>query len=343
MVDSITRCALKEIWRSNKRAPYLPKHPSARVGSVAHYLLERAKTGEVLSKETFEKLWNRKIEEAEAEMSKSICEKHLVPLSDSFPYYEVRKIQTWNTISSFSNEDVEWIKDNGHSAVETLVYSRDHKVVGRLDLVNESDNFVQIIDYKTGRLTDQSGQLRKEYRTQMLMYAALYHDTYKRWPNELKLLGLNRSKYSVTFDPEECDLLLRGSIERLDEINQKIMSGVPETEFAFPSPEACRFCGFRPGCKEYWNKRADTEEWPIDVIGEIVEETTSRMGNVCIAILSNNVTYKIWGLSNRHGLDDSVGKSLCLCNLSRDRTGNSYVENQMTTSIFMNKLDSSRE
>ena len=323
-------CPLKEVLRFNKVIAPLPVFPSARLGSAIHSVLEGASKKMIMDEKDFNERWATNIKLIENIMRQIPAEQHLVPLEDSERTYEVKKLQTWKITKealSYSN----YIEKPSLKIAERLMISPMASIGGRIDLILTNLDGTEIIDYKTGEVIDESGTLKEEYKIQMKLYAALYHDIYSSWPKKLTLVSLGRKRHEVEFTPEECNKLLLDLEEKLEDVNQKILGEEPLSNLAIPSPEACKFCPYRPGCHSYWIRREDTENWPKDVAGKVLEKTVSGMGLVRVVLENNGKKYIIRGLSRRHSLNDVNPECLIICNLSMDHSTGQFTENPMTT------------
>jgi hypothetical protein len=141
--------------------------------------------------------------------------------------------------------------------------------------------------------------------------------------------------HEIAFSQAECSALVDQARELLDNTNKLINEGRAASDFASPSPEACKYCLFRPGCSKYWKARHDTGEWPLDVIGHIKEKGFSgnKMGKLVIE--RNEKTYTIRALTGRHSLLSEPCENALVCNLGNDNSRDHYVERLLTTSYIL--------
>jgi RecB family exonuclease len=335
-------CPLKEVLRFNKVIAPLPVFPAARLGSAIHAVLEEASKKMIRNEVDFNERWAFNVKRIESIMEHVPAEQHLVPLEDSERTFEVKKLQTWKLIKealSHSN----YSEKPAFSIAEKFINSPSTSIGGRIDLVLTDIDGAEILDYKTGEVMDESGLLKEEYRIQMKLYAALYHETYSSWPKKLTLVSLSGKRHEVGFTHEECSKLILHLKDKLEEVNQKILDGEPLSNLANPSPEACKFCLYRPECQSYWMKREDTEYWPKDVAGNVLEKTVSGMGLVRIVIENFGKKFIIRGLSRRHSLNNLNPEYLVICNLSMDHFTGQFMENPMTTVLNTRQTFSSIE
>ncbi len=293
---SIQKCALREVWASARQPALLPSAPGARLGTVIHRLLEKVGKGQMgdgsLSEAEGE--WSSLVEKTERGMQDSWLERRFVPLSNSVPDYEVRKIKAlqravemaWNP--GIRRPDTESVPASGR---ELWVQSEDGLVGGFIDHVQATWEGPVLRDYKSGHIThsdnaDGSAAVRPDFQAQLKLYAALYRATHGTWPVRLEIVPLQGPAVNVPFEPEECTQLLQQAgalLEKTNTVVSKIGSlphaGYSEETLAGPGPYTCRFCQFRPVCTAYQRARDTAEEagWPQDVWGTVTE--VRRLGN----------------------------------------------------------------
>ena len=327
------QCQLKEIWGCSQK-PLLPSSPSGKLGTVVHRIIQFAYQNRISSKKEFENEWKSSVEKIQNQMLENPVEKHLVPLEISAFNFEVKKILAFNMISPLFGKFSHSGGDRSKLSAEKWVQTPDGKAGGKIDLINDTPEGVEIIDFKTGALTDKDSPagLKEEYIIQIKMYAALYHAQNSIWPVKLTLEGLNQESYSVDADPSECSRLLHDAKTLLYETNELIDAGLSPDDFAQPSPEACRFCQYRPSCSKYWKSRTDDKTWPADEKGNIKSKTVLGNGTFRLSIETSSREIAIRGLSRERNrfLNDDVQKVL-FCNLGNDRLEGHYLERPLTT------------
>ena len=327
------KCQLREIWRYSQK-PLLPSSPSGKLGTVIHGIMQYAYQNRINSKEEFENEWKSSVERIQSQMLENSIERHLVPLEISAFNFEVKKILTLNMISPLFAKVSRSKGDKPKFSSEKWVQTPDDKAGGKIDLIKESPEGTEIIDFKTGAMMDKDspGVLKEEYAFQIKMYAALYHAQNGIWPVRLTLVGLNNESHSIDVDPSECSGLLHDACTLLSETNELIEAGLKPEDFAQPSPDACRFCQFRPACSKYWKSRTDDKTWPADENGNIKSKTVLGNGTFRLSIETSSREITIRGLSQQRNrfLNDDVQEVL-FCNLGNDRLEGHYLERMLTT------------
>lgn len=336
---SLQQCSLKEIWASNAQQHLLPCSPSAYVGTAVHKLFELAFQGKINDEAALTNCWEGEISRLEEEMVANPVEKHLVPLEMSAYNYEVDKILAFKMARSLFNNNAPRRRiDTPRSDVEAWVQTSDGKVGGRIDFIKETDAGIEIIDYKTGSLTTESsnGIPREEYLKQIKIYGALYHAMHNVWPTSLSLVGLDQSKFTIEVNESECSALLEEAKKCFDDTNELIKEGLKPEDFTNPSPEACRYCLYRPACNKYWESRREDGKWPIDITGRIKNKKILGNEYCRVVVETNTRDVAIRGLSTeRHTFLNTDIKDILFCDLGRDTSDGFYVEKPLTTGYVL--------
>ncbi len=330
------QCNLREIWSLNHQVSLLPCHPSARLGSISHAVLEAATKGVANDRTSLEALWNDINKKVKNEMLQNQVEEHLLPLEIYAFNYEVKKILCFKMAEQIIGKSGSGVYKEIRA--EQWFKSADGKIAGKIDLILPHDDGVEIIDYKTGNILDpEYGDIKDEYKVQMKIYAGLYHEVKNDWPVKLSLIGIDGKKHNVLFNREECEDLINKARKVVDETNELIDAGLLPEDFANPSPSNCKYCSYRPACRKYWFSRESSGKWPCDVIGEVMEKSLLGNGLFRVAINDNDREYVIRGLSaKRHKfLNDDIYNVL-FCDLGQDSLEGYYTEKLLTTGYVLN-------
>ena len=327
------QCPLKEIWASSQE-PFLPFSPSAKLGTVIHEMVQLAFQNRINSEAEFENQWESVIKRLEKEMLGNPVEKHLVPLETSAFNFEVKKLLAFKMISPLFGEISHTEGARPKTSAEKWVQTPDGKVGGKIDLIKDSPQGVEIVDFKTGVLSEENspGNAKEQYLLQIKMYAALYHAQHGVWPLKLTLEGLNQENITVAVDSDECSRLLHDAEKSLGDTNGLIEAGLSPEDFAQPSPGACKFCLYRPACSKYWESRTQGEEWPADERGRIKGKAMLANGTFRILIEAGGRDIAIRGLSpERHSCLNEEVQDILFCNLGHDTLEDHYLERMLTT------------
>lgn len=271
-------CALQEIWAASATPSLLPRNPLAILGTVAHQVLEEAgrEDGFVAAER-----WTRRIATLNKELYQSWLDSRLVPLERLVPQYEVLKLRTCTRAQKIAAAVTKQRSGRHVPGIgfEIWVESKDKSVGGWIDSVRQSRAGIELGDFKSGGLFEQHdstrrGELKKDHQAQLKLYAALYFQTYGVWPSTIQIIPLAGAALDVPFTQAECKDLLEEATQTLTSLNASIshQETVGPESFASPSPQNCRFCGYRPVCWRYQEEigsGVQTDGWPKDAVGRV--------------------------------------------------------------------------
>jgi PD-(D/E)XK nuclease superfamily len=342
-------CPLQAIWTAIGVPALLPFSPSARIGSVAHALLQEAGEGKFSSstETVIRDRWDELVRSVEVEMEKRWQDRHFIPLQMAVPQYEVRRLQSCKRALDIKCEEGTYVRNDARAqnddrryGFELWVSSRDGAIRGRIDAVLPSAEGPVLRDYKSGGLFDDgTREVKQEYEVQLKLYAALYADSCGYWPSILELVPLTGPPHALVFESTSCIELLKKATDALHGLNRLIETTQTqedlEADLARPAPKNCSYCQYRPGCRSYRKAAGASGEWPTDVLGRV--SVIQELGNSKYMLtLSTSV-----GVARIRGLDSkplrhpalrmlNIGDRVGIFNLST-RTQQVYLETPYTT------------
>ena len=99
---------------------------------------------------------------------------------------------------------------------------------GKIDLIIETGDDIEIIDFKTGTVThdllDDEGEVlsdvKNEYKEQLKLYAYLYFENTNKFPTGLSLVDLAKQKFPIEFSEQECKSLFDEAKSLLKSTNE---------------------------------------------------------------------------------------------------------------------------
>jgi CRISPR/Cas system-associated exonuclease Cas4 (RecB family) len=342
--SSLKKCQLRAVWASNRVPNLLPISPSSRLGITVHRIIELSK-GQYVDEEAFQKLWEHCIHEQEEQMSKCWFERHLVPLSNTALDFHLKRsqclllLQDRDLLLQARKSVTQSEKpDASKSFHEQWLQSKDGLVVGIADEIRFETEGATIIDYKTGNISGQSIETKvlSEYKEQLKLYAALFHEEHGQWPNNLIVISIDGKSHYIDYKENECLTLLEESKNMLRRVNSIIKANEKAPlKLASPSQTNCRYCFYRPICEPYFLARQGdlTEGWPNDAWGIVAEKKILRngLGKIVLTPLSGTSPISIRGLRlERHAALDAF-KKIGVFSLYSDNSDNNYKEGQFTT------------
>lgn len=340
-------CALREIWTAGGAPLFLPRNPAALLGTIAHQLLKDA--GHSGADRVFdaERRWEQLVDGMNQELKKSWLEAVLSPLETSAPKHEVLKIRACTRagqISSTRRTRRSGLGSVSGTGFELWVESQDKSVGGWIDAARRTKHGIVLTDFKSGDVLERpQGILQKEvkesHRIQLRLYAALYFQTYRIWPNTIQIAPLIGTTLEVPFTQKECSALLDEAAATFTSINAVISTGTRSVykDFAIPSPQNCRFCTYRPTCPEYRVARKRVERgngWPRDAFGTVWDINVLRGGEVNLRVTDDSgekYTFRALGLKRHPALQTiQRGDAVGIFNASLSSSGKEFSEGTLT-------------
>ncbi len=281
-------CRLQYVWGASE-PPRLPLPPQARVGSLIHRLFARAERGDIPAEmAAVRAAWDEEASKIEAEMAASWLERNLLPLRRRMRDYEDRRQAALRRALEMARGA--W-RGSGRGGLppEADLATPDGLVRGSLDLVATTAHGVVIRDHKTGQAIDIDPQTRlrapkRSYALQLRLYAALYHERARAWPNRLEIVTLQGETVDVPFTPGECTGLLEEASRQVTGLATQVR-GVAEGRAALASLASpgghCSSCAYRPICPAYrgWYESTADESAVRrrDVWGQTTEVRPTRV------------------------------------------------------------------
>lgn len=274
----------------------LPSSSGARyLGIAFHHVIEVARRGEAgdpPERARLEQHWRRGMSLAEEQAVKN-GDDIWIPLRETQPFVERTRLSAIRlaSIQCVAKGTGKASGGTNHTT-ETWLKSTDGRVVGRLDAIDRHRQSVVIRDYKSGAAVDASGAIKREYVTQMLLYAALYFDNYGVWPRSLEVIDQRgRTVPIATYTPESALAALetaKTTLQRVQsELGHKPILAAPRVvKLAEPDSGQCGSCRSRPVCSRYLDT-LDTESLrvhgdsgfaSVDVAGTVEHLDTTADG-----------------------------------------------------------------
>ena len=332
------KCLLRELLLHSRTPELLPLAPAAHVGIAIHRMLYEAATTET---QRDDHDWIRRRLDAlivaqEAEMARNWLERHLVPLRESAPQFDVRLRQAMARAielqaSRRPPKTLDAIR-RPHFGNELRVQTRDGLIRGVIDAVVPSDAGPTLVEFKTGWLYDRSsGTLREAYRDQLLLYAAAYYETIGEWPEAAELVSVSGAIAPVRLSREAALELSARARDLLRSANERVAEGTRPELLANPSSDTCASCRYRPGCVAY---RSSAEVLPTDRWGHLDSLTPVRDGTAVAVVSTFDGAVKIRSLTmdrSRHpALLSLTTRRISFFGLTQVGT-DTFAQNQLTT------------
>jgi CRISPR/Cas system-associated exonuclease Cas4 (RecB family) len=299
--------------------PLLPVPANASFGTVLHTMLELISKGIVSTEAAFEEAFAHEV----AEMEKKIAHTGFdgtLPLQLHVKDYAVKKILVKKRLREEPRPAS--MPSSRNYIVEQAYRSNDGCVVGKIDLIVESDQDVQIIDFKTGVVykdVSTDGEpvvaLKDEYQDQLKLYAYIYFETTGKFPTQLSVIDLQNKLYSISATPAECQNIFQQAKNLLTAVNRQVDTGVYAVT---PDIAHCTTCQYRPACSFF--RKEITRINPHRDLGGIVEKVVKRSdGKITISLQGQDYQASITGFpaDAYEYFVQRTGKSMAVFNIRK--------------------------
>ncbi len=321
---SMTNCAYKSLLaEAFDKKPLLPISPNAYLGTVLHKMLELISKKEIKTDIEFNERFEAEILLIEKELKQTGYD-IFVPLYMNVRDFGIKKIQLKKHLKGAAVQSNQ--SGNIKFIPEQWFESKDKTIGGKIDLIIESENEIEIIDFKTGAITedifDDNGEsyqdIKREYQRQLKLYAYLFYDCTGKYPTKLSLVDLSKQKFNVEFSKQECDMIFQEAKALLIKTNNSIDNAIFH---ANPSESNCKYCLYRPACSFYFQHFKGNNSLN-DVCGFIIGVIKYQNGNVSIFIRNENNKITITGFSadKYEYFNSNLNKQISLFNLRKEAT-----------------------
>jgi CRISPR/Cas system-associated exonuclease Cas4 (RecB family)/DNA-binding FrmR family transcriptional regulator len=321
---SMKNCAYKSLLaEAFDKMPLLPVSPNAYFGTVLHKILELMAKGIIRNEVDFNAEFDIQVKILEDDLQKNGFGFY-VPLKIKLKNFGLKKVQLKKHLQSELEQPISFSSTKFHS--EKWLESQDKLIGGKVDLVIESGNNVEIVDFKTGRIMqdclDDEGDIvsdvKNEYKEQIKLYAYLYFENTNKFPTSLSLIDLAKQKFSVVFSEKECKAVFDEAKNLLkttnDCVNTKLFSGNPKEG-------NCKYCLYRPACS-FYQKQLETDFSCNDVLGKIKDVKKFQNGNVSVILRNGirNLIVKNFSSEAFEELNKNKNKQIKIYNLRKEAT-----------------------
>lgn len=319
---SMKNCAYKSLLaEAFDKKPLLPLSPNAYFGTVLHKMLELIAKGIVKNEDDFNAEFDKQVKALEDDLQNKGFG-FFVPLKIKLRNFGLKKIQLKKHLRSNDEQPIISSDIKFHS--EKWFESKDKLIGGKVDLIIENGSDIEIIDFKTGAITqdclDDEGEIfsdvKNEYKEQLKLYAYLYFENTNKFPTNLGLVDLAKQKFSVEFSEEECKAVFDEAKNLLKTTNDCVHT---KSFSAMPTEENCKYCLYRPACS-FFQKQLETDFSFNDVLGEIKEVKKFQNGNVSMFLQNGNKILTIKNFSSEifDELNTNKNKQIKIYNIRKE-------------------------
>jgi CRISPR/Cas system-associated exonuclease Cas4 (RecB family) len=319
---SMKNCAYKSLLaEAMNRKALLPVSANAYYGTVLHKMLELISKGEIRNEEDFNSTFQEQINLMEEKLVADGYD-FFVPLQKKVKDFIMKKILLKDHLWNVSKKTPRASNTKFYS--EKWFESKDKLIGGKIDLIIETEQDTEILDFKTGAITqdvlDDDGEVnlevKAEYKEQLKIYAYLYFENTGKFPTQLSLIDLAKQKFKVDFSVNECNAIFEEAKSLLNSTNDCIDKG---TFTANPTEANCKYCLYRPACSFYL-KHIETDNSFNDISGKVQNVVKFQNGNVSLYLVSGDKIFTISNLPSEKfdELKLSLNKKVNVFNLKKE-------------------------
>jgi len=334
---SMKNCSYKSLLaEARSKIPLLPVSANAYYGTVLHKMLELISKGEIRSEEEFNSIFEEQVKLMENKLVEQGYN-FFVPLQRKVKDFVMKKILLKEHLKNYSEKKTKAAQSS--FLTEKCYESKDKTIGGKIDLVIEEESKTEILDFKTGAITqdflDDDGEVysdvKEEYKEQLKLYAYLYFENTGKFPTELSLVDLAKQKFSIAFSQNECNAIFEEAKSVLSSTNNCIDTGF---FIANPTEANCKFCLYRPACSFYLKEIESSNNFN-DISGSLVNAVKFQNGNVSMYLQSgvNTITVSNLPFEMFDELINSKTKKINVFNLRKESRSNFYSATK-TTMIY---------
>lgn len=236
-VLSLEKCILRAMGKNLELTSELVQELPSRevlVGRFHHFLMESS-----YSCETFSEL------EVSIEERIQLLQEEV----DALPHLKKNgSVSGWKEVNRSANIAYSTFKKrdlgnrNSKIAVERPLTSKDMIFVGRPDLFIVGHQEIRVFEFKSGRIFDENGLLRSEYRKQALFYSVLLHDNFEIEKLTATLESAIDGTISFPLSREETEAYRIEILDLMARSNGFMAFARTVADLAFPSEDSCLFC-----------------------------------------------------------------------------------------------------
>lgn len=278
------------------------------IGTIIHKIFQEVNNGGLdTDEDTLIKKWKELCTQKQSELREEYPTLRNIEIGDYDAMFETIYIaQRMRSQAAFQKDSAGKSIDRPNEHFLKL----DGLLKGSIDRIKASGDGVEVIDYKTGKIFDDNGNVKKEYVAQLNLYTYMLMEKESAKVTGLTIIDRSGAEVPVDFYPERKDDVLNAIRSFLKKINGIIKSSIYD-DLRAPSKENCNFCA----CQHICMKRVQNPESPFHIIRGFVNKVWNKDQ---ISIKTNdNKEILIAKLSplDINGLDSLPGRELIFVNL----------------------------
>lgn len=264
----------KAVQTFNNNTLLLPSNRNVLLGTIIHKLYELTQKGELRSIADLKNKWEELV----------ILEKE--KLAINYPTLQNAGLNDYDKRNSAIRYAM-WIMKKPNAvpttAGTTKVYSEKRLDCAELGLIGIADRlitdgkYIDVLDFKSGHVLDEMGNIKTEYIIQLHLYATMCQHLSMGTPRHLILVDINGENHNVPYSQAYSEQLLSEVQESIGELNN-IIATRNFKEYAKPELGLCANCECRHVC-DY--RTIPSESYYQIITGEVIEIPSTNMYVLC--------------------------------------------------------------
>lgn len=237
----------KALSTFNNNTLYLPSNRNAILGTIIHKLYELTQKGELRNSSDLKNKWEELVS----------IEKN--KLAVNYPTLRNASINNYDKRNSAIRYALGLMKkSNNATALEGIkkIYSEkwldcsELGLTGIVDKLVVENEYIDIIDFKSGHVNDENGDIKIEYQIQLHLYAVMCNHLSLGKPRSLYLVDIDGEHFAVPYSPEFSNKLIdevKATLKKLnDTVSNRSFQALARQELGLCSNCSCRhICQYR--------------------------------------------------------------------------------------------------
>lgn len=248
----------------------LPPHKNTTIGTIVHKIYELTTKGQLCSFAEMREKWEEMIKTEEDKLAIKYPTLKSINLNDYDKRNKAIKYALWIIKNRKLNAE-EFSKISIIS--EKYLDCKEIGLKGVVDKLVLANGEVSIIDYKSGQVFDSEGNVKKEYITQLHLYAVMCE--YLKLGNicKLSLVDIDGVEIFVEYDQEFKRKLCNDVSVTIEQLNDVIHRRAFE-EVVRADSSKCGKCGSRHICQY---RLENKEDYFHTIVGTVIEQPSTNM------------------------------------------------------------------
>lgn len=280
--------------------------PNSYLGTIIHKLFEERVNGSIPDEEAYYQRWEELIRNTEDEI------KRLYPLVVNFDLTDYEKMYA-SCDSAMRLTPIAHSSENPSgvaSKCTELKVFYENLIYGSIDRVKRTKGQVELIDYKSGHILDETGCVKEQYVSQLNIYAICYEKCYSETVSKLTILHTDTlEEYGVELRRDRFDAIVQEIKNKLSYLDELIANGIAEECQVLN--DGCGFCTCRHLCDKYMTSSIRNLYMVEGVVKQYGNNGTIQMVDADGEVIS------ISKMKDLTAHDSIVGKHLIIVNVSQ--------------------------